>query len=128
MKVTRLSAQLCLTLCNPMDHSLPGSSVHGLLQAKILEWVAISFSRRSSQPRDQTQVSYIAGRFFTNWATREASVKAIKIKINKLDLIKLKSFCTSKETADKMKRQPTQCKKIFSNEMIDKGLISNIHK
>jgi len=46
-------AQLCLTLCDPMDYSLPGSSVHGILQARILEWVAISFSRGSSQPRNQ---------------------------------------------------------------------------
>ena len=66
-------AQLCPTLCNPMDCSLPGSSIHGILQARILEWVAISFSRRSSRPRDQTQVSCIAGRRrFTFWATREA--------------------------------------------------------
>ena len=55
-----------------MDCSLPGSSVHGSFQARILEWVAISFSRRSSQPRDWTQVSRIAGRRFTVWATREA--------------------------------------------------------
>ena len=52
--------------------SLPGSSVHGILQARILEWVAIPFSRGSSQPRDQTQVCHIAGRRFTIWATREA--------------------------------------------------------
>ena len=52
------------TLCNFMDCSLPGSSVHGILQARILEWVAIPSSRGSSQPRDQTQVSCIAGRFF----------------------------------------------------------------
>ena len=50
-------AQLCLILCNPMDCSLPGFSVHGILQARILEWVTISFSRGSSRPRDQTQVS-----------------------------------------------------------------------
>ena len=50
-------AQLCPTLCNPMDCSLPGSSVHGILQAKILEWVSVPFSKESSQPRDQTQVS-----------------------------------------------------------------------
>ena len=55
-----------------MDCSLPGSSVHGILQAGIPEWIAISFSRGSSWPRDQTQVSCIVGRFFTNWATREA--------------------------------------------------------
>ena len=60
--------QLCLTLCHPMDCSPPGSSVHGILQARILEWVAILFSRGSSQPRDQTQVSHIAGGFFTIWA------------------------------------------------------------
>ena len=56
----------------PMDCSLPGSSVHGILQARILEWVAIPFSRGSSQPRDRTQVSCIAGGFFTNRAMREA--------------------------------------------------------
>ena len=57
-------AQLCPTLCNPKDCSLPGSSVHGIFQARILEWVAISFSRGSSQPRDRTQVSCIVGRRF----------------------------------------------------------------
>ena len=55
-----------------MDCSPPGSSVHGILQARMLEWVAISFSRGSSWPRDWTQVSCIAGRCFTLWATREA--------------------------------------------------------
>ena len=69
MKV--LVTQLCLTLCYPMDYSLPGSSVHGFLQARILEWVAIPLSR-SSLPRDQTQVSHVADRLFTVWATREA--------------------------------------------------------
>ena len=64
--------QSCLTLCNPMDWSLSGSSIHGIFQARVLEWVAISFSRGSSQPRDQTQVSRIVGRRFTIWATREA--------------------------------------------------------
>ena len=58
--------------CYPTDCSLPGSSVHGILQARILERVAIFFSRVSSQPRNQTRVSCPAGRFFTNWATREA--------------------------------------------------------
>ena len=62
-----LVAQLCLTLCDPMDCSPPGSSVHGILQARILEWIAISFSRGSSQLRDQTQVSCIGSRFFTIW-------------------------------------------------------------
>ena len=67
-----LVAQSGLTLCDPMDCSVPGSSDNGVLQARILEWVAIPFSRGSSQPRDETWVSCIAGRFFTVWATREA--------------------------------------------------------
>ena len=62
--------QSCPTLCDPKDCSLPRSSVHGIFQARVLEWVAISFSRGSSQPRDQTWVSCIVGRFFTIWATR----------------------------------------------------------
>ena len=49
-----LVAQSCMTLCDPMGYSLPGSSVHGILQTRILEWVAILFSRESSEPRDQT--------------------------------------------------------------------------
>ena len=57
--------QSCPTLYDPMDHSLPGSSAHGILQARILEWVTIPFSRGSSQLRDQTQVSHIACGFFT---------------------------------------------------------------
>ena len=57
---------------NTMDCSLPASSIHGILQARILEWVAIPFSRGSFWPRDQTQVPCIAGKFFTIWATREA--------------------------------------------------------
>ena len=64
--------QSCPTLFHPMDCNLPGSSDHGISQARILEWVAVPFSRGSSQSRDQTQVSLIAGRFFTVWATREA--------------------------------------------------------
>ena len=64
-----LVTQSCLTLCNPMDCGPPGSSVHGILQARILEWVAIPFSRGSFRPRDRTWVSFIAGRFFTVWAT-----------------------------------------------------------
>ena len=67
--------QLCPTLCDPVGCSPPGSSVHGILQASIVEWVAISFSRGSSRPRDQTQVSRIAGRCFILWATREACVQ-----------------------------------------------------
>ena len=66
MCVCVLVAQLCPTLCDPTDCSPPGSSVHGVLQARILEWVDIFFSRASSRPRDQTQVSCFAGRLFTD--------------------------------------------------------------
>ena len=68
MKVT----QLYPTLRGPLDCSLPGSPVHGILQARILEWMAIAFSRGYSQARNQTQVSHIVGGFFTISATREA--------------------------------------------------------
>ena len=63
------SFQSCLTLCDPTDCSPPCSSVHGLLQARILEWAAIPFSSRSFPFRDQTWLSCTAGRFFTVWAT-----------------------------------------------------------
>ena len=63
--------QSCPTLWDPLDCSPPGSSVYGIFQARILEWVAISFSRGSSRPRNQTWVSRIVGRRFTVWATRE---------------------------------------------------------
>ena len=68
-------AQSCPTLWDPMNYT-----VHGILQARILEWVAFPFSRGSSQPRDQTQDSNIAGGFFTSWATREA-LMSVKGKI-----------------------------------------------
>ena len=65
-------ANLCLTLCNPVDCSPPGSSVHGTFQTRILEWVVISSSRGSSRPRDQTCISCIGRWIFTTWATWEA--------------------------------------------------------
>ena len=71
-KVTLLGVQLCPTLCDPMNCSSQGSSGHGIVQARVLEWVAIPFSRESSKPRDRSWVSHIAGRFFTLWGTREA--------------------------------------------------------
>ena len=74
-KVKSEVAQSCLTLCDPMDCSLPGSSVHGIFQATVLEWIAISFSRGSSQPRDWTQVTHIVDRRFTIWATREVLIR-----------------------------------------------------
>ena len=67
----KLFIQLCPTLCNPMNYSPLGSSVHGIFQAKILEWEAIPFSKGSSWERDQTQACCIAGRFFTVWTTKE---------------------------------------------------------
>ena len=81
-------AQLCPALCDPMDCSPPGSSVHGILQARILEWVAISFSRGSSWPRDRTQVSRTAGRHFYLWATREAP-NHLKAEYQRTDAFKL---------------------------------------
>ena len=71
MKV--LVAWSCPTLCAPMDCSPPGYRVHRILQAWIWEWAAFPFSRGPSQPSDRTPVSFIAGRFFTIWTTREAS-------------------------------------------------------
>ena len=74
-----LVTQSCLTLCDPVDCSPPGSSVHGILQARILEWVAISSSMGSSQPRDQTHLMppTLAGGFFTTSTTWEALVEPV---------------------------------------------------
>ena len=82
-------AQSCLTLCDPMDCSPPSSSVHGILQARVLEWVAISFSRRSSRPRDWTQVSRNVGRCFTVWATGEVLFTGV---VGKLIFLSLSFF------------------------------------
>ena len=85
-----LVGQSCLTPCDPTDYSLLGSSVYGTLQARILEWVAIPFSRGSSWPRDWTWVSCSASRFFTVWATRETTVlfyKWLKIELLLLLLV-----------------------------------------
>ena len=68
-------AHSCPTLCDRTDCSLPGSSVHGTFQARMLQWAAISLSRGSSRPRDQTRVSCTAGRSFIIWTTREDPVK-----------------------------------------------------
>ena len=72
-------AQSCPTLCDPVDCSPPGSSFHGILKARILEWIAISFSRGSSQPRDRTRVSRMTGRCFILWAIREHMNWLIKV-------------------------------------------------
>ena len=72
-----LVAKSCLTLCDPMDCSRPGSPVHGILQARILKWVAMSFSRGSSWPRDQTWISCFAGGSFTVRATATLTLQGI---------------------------------------------------
>ena len=72
------------TLCDPVDCSLPGSSVHGIFQAIVLEWIAISFSRGSSQPQDWTRVSHIVDRRFTIWATREVPKECSNYRISAL--------------------------------------------
>ena len=99
-----LVAQPCLTLCDPMDCSPPGSSVHGDSLGKNTGVGCMPSSRGSSQSRDQTQVSHIAGIFFTVWATKEAQ----------LDFIKIENFCSSKNTIKKLKRQTTVYEKIIA--------------
>ena len=84
-------AQSCQTLCDPMDCSLPGSLVRGIFQARVLEWVAISFSRGSSQPRDQTRVSLTAGRHITVWATRRQRSSIVWKKKLALSVSKIRS-------------------------------------
>ena len=82
--VTRCThAQLCPTLCNPVDWSLPGSSVHGILQARLLEWVAIPFSRGSSRPKDRTHIpciSHTGRQILYHWQTREMDLICLKEK------------------------------------------------
>ena len=68
------AAQSCLTLCDPTDCSLSGSSVHGIFKARVLEWIAISFSRGYFWPRNRTRVSCFAGRGFTVWVPRKANI------------------------------------------------------
>ena len=72
LKSEHVSCSVMSNSLQPMNCSLPGSSVHGILQARMLEWVHIPFSRGSSWPRDRTQFSHIAGGFFTVWASRGA--------------------------------------------------------
>ena len=82
LNVKVLVIQSCPALCDSMVCSSPaGSSVHGILQARTLEWVAIPFSSRSSQPRDWAEVSHITGRFFTIWATREDQINSMGFKL-----------------------------------------------
>ena len=80
------------SLSDPMDCSLPSSSDHGIFQTRVLDWVAVSFSRRSSRPRDWTQDSHIVGRCFTIWATREVSQRMLRITKEKDSWLKAFSF------------------------------------
>ena len=93
IKVKVLVAQSCPILCDPMNCSPPDSSAHGILQVRILELIATSFSRRSSQPRNRTQVSHIVVRFFTIWATRKIILSYIWIYI-----YMKQSLCCTPET------------------------------
>ena len=88
------SLRLCLTLCDPTGHSLPGSSVCGILQASILEWVAMPFSRGSSPPRDRTSISYFSftGRLFTTGATWEAPPIGQGFSANEILEMEIESF------------------------------------
>ena len=81
MKVKVLVDQLCLTLYDPLDYSPPSSSVHGIVQVRILEWLAIPFSRGSSWPRDRSHISWISGRFYTVRPTGEAPYSIYSYKI-----------------------------------------------
>ena len=97
------SFQSCPTPCSPMDCSPSGSSVHGILQARILEWVTMPSSRGSSWPRDQTWVSHIAGRFFTHWATWEVH-QTNKSGILNEDLHIFIHMCGSQQTVENSSR------------------------
>ena len=100
---------ICLTLCDPMDCSLPGSFVHGIFQAIVLEWIAISFSRGSSQPRAWTWVSCIVDRCFTVWATREVLwMWELDYKENWV----LKNWCFWTVMLEKTLESPLDCKEI----------------
>ena len=79
-----ICAQLCLTLCDSMDCSLPGSTVHGIFQARILEWVAVSFSRGPSWPRDQTHIVCISKWILYHWVTREALSTTCKVGLKQM--------------------------------------------
>ena len=94
-------AQLCLTLCNSMDYT-----IHGILQARIQEWVTLPFSRESSQPRDPTKVSCIAGRFFTSWVTWHKSLFPVSCVLS-LDINIQKVFSVSHSVC------PTLCNLIY---------------
>ena len=133
--------QSCLTLSDPMDCSPPGSSIHEIFQARVLEWVAIDTKINLKWIKDLNvrpeTVKFLEKNLGITLSDINHSkilydppprVMEIKPKINKWDLIKLKSFCTTKETISKVKRQPSEWGKIIANEAADKELISEIYK
>ena len=101
-----LFAQLCPTLCDPRDCSPPGSSVHGILQATTLEWAAMPSSRGSSRPRDRTQVSHVAGRFLTSWATREAKLYSSNVHIEKKSMYEVWYYSQSRSSTGGLEHIP----------------------
>ena len=121
MKV--LVAQSCLTLCYPLDCSPPGYSVHGSFQARILEWVAIPFLRGSSQLRNLTWVSCIAGRFFNIWATRETQINNCSIRTNKyfvqiIEAILMKIIQSEEQNLSDLWDTIKYCKKSKNYELL----------
>ena len=123
MKVKSEVAQLCPTLCDSMDCSLPGFFVDEIFLARVLEWVAISFSRGSSWPRDRTQVSCIAGRCFTLWATAASQIHSrcsINICMKEQELFPLRSELTGNfpvivKWSEVAQSCPTLCKPVDSS-------------
>ena len=113
MKV--LVTQSCLFLCNPMDGSPPGSSVHRILQARILNWVVIPFSRGSSQPRDWTWISCTAGRFFTIWATRKAQIGSKLFHILKFKQTSIGQIYFTMESSSSKMGIPAEAKQSISS-------------
>ena len=118
--------QSCLTLCDPTDCILPGSSVHAIFQEIVLEWIAISFSRGSSQPRARTQVSHIVDRRFTVWATREVKMSILPQMIYRFNAIPVKTpmaLFVEKNSKIHMKSQGIQrAKTILKTENKTGGL------
>ena len=98
-----LVAQSCLTLCDTMDRSPPGSSVHGILQARILGWVALPFSRGSSWPRDQTWVAPMAGRLFYHMSHQESLLSISELLQILIKLLQQKQSCPQLKHENRIK-------------------------
>ena len=122
-----LVAQSCPTLCDPRDCSLPGSSVHGILWATILEWVAMPSSRASSPPRDWTWVSRITGRFFTIWATREARVRS-GLSIKKVSYCQWKQLFNQAKFPIQLAYKKHSRTKSFNNHQITELVGSSLNQ